>query len=78
MYRCSLVPTLLLATKKDMLPNTDLRLYGHYHSCQITKLVKGLGENQNTTHKPHFNPNHFANLFVGLFCKPTIPMQVRG
>lgn len=47
-----LVPTLLLATIKTMLLNTDLRWYGHYHRYQIGKLVKGLQKNQNNTQTP--------------------------
>lgn len=77
----SIIPLLsrlpLLAT---MLLNIDLRWYGHYHSCQITQLRRWLKKNTKSTYTNpnYFNPNHFLNLFVGLFCKPAAPKLVRS
>lgn len=77
MCRSLLVPS-LLATKNGMLLNTDLRWHGHYHSYQITGLEQGLGKNTKHTNPKYLNPNNFANLFVGLFCKLVIPMASEG
>lgn len=67
----------LLATKEHTLLNTDLRWHGHYHSCQITKLIKWFKKTKKQTQTPAtLTQIIFLNPFVSSLCKQAAPMPV--